>query len=342
MTRPTEAVWRQSFGPIARHFPPTESSHFMLATRWLSVFTCAFLSVSFSPLSANEATRSVVQPDAKLQKLAGEFRFTEGPAADAAGNVFFTDQPNDRIMRWSVDGKLSTFLQPCGRSNGLYFDRDGRLLACADEQNQLWAIDANGQHEVLVEHYQNQRLNGPNDLWVHPNGDIYFTDPFYARPYWKHQEAEQDQRGVYHLSADRKRLTRVAEGLRQPNGIIGTPNGQTLYVADISDNKTYAYRIAQDGSLTERHLFCPLGSDGMTIDEEGHVYLTGRGVIVFNAQGEKMETIEVPEPWTANVCFGGADRRTLFITASEGLYAIATRVAGARSVVTSAANAPSP
>lgn len=281
-------------------------------------------------LPALVAAEGIIALGAKVEKLAGGFKFTEGPAVDARGNVFFTDQPNDRILKWSVAGKLSTFLSPCGRSNGLYFDRKGNLLACADQKNQLWSIDPAGKVTVLVKDFKGKLLNGPNDLWVHPGGGLYFTDPFYKRPYWKRGPQAQDVRGVYYLSPDRKTLSRVADGLVQPNGIIGTPDGKKLYVADIGDKKTYVYTIGKDGTLSDRKLFCRMGSDGMTIDDKGNVYLTGRGVTVFNAAGKKIEHIEVPERWTANVCFGGKDRKTLFITAGKGLYSLAMRVRGPR------------
>ena len=271
----------------------------------------------------------IIAPGATPEKLADGFKFTEGPAVDAEGNVFFTDQPNDRILKWSVGGKLSTFLQPCGRSNGLYFDRGGNLLACADEKNQLWSIDPSGKATVLVTDYKGKLLNGPNDLWVRPDGGIYFTDPFYKRPYWKRGPTEQDAQCVYYLSPDRKTLSRVAADLVQPNGIIGTPDGKSLYVADIRDKKTYVYRIHQDGTLSDRKRFCEMGSDGMTIDAAGNVYLTGRGVTVFDPSGVKIEHVEVPQRWTANVCFGGKNRKTLFITASKALYGLRMLVKGA-------------
>lgn len=276
-----------------------------------------------------QAQSQLIAPGAKVEQLAGDFKFTEGPAVDAEGNVFFTDQPNDRIMKWSVDAKLSTFMQPCGRSNGLYFDAQGNLLACADDKNELWSIDPSGKATVLVKDYQGKLLNGPNDLWIHPNGAIYFTDPMYKRPYWKRGPMEQDGQHVYYLSPDRKTLRRLANDLVQPNGLIGTPDGKTLYVADIGAKKTYAYDLQADGTLSNKRLFCELGSDGMTIDEQGNVYLTGRGVSVFDKTGKKIEQINVPEGWTANVCFGGKDRQTLFITASKGLYAIRMQVKGA-------------
>lgn len=274
------------------------------------------------------AESGIILPGAEVQKLADGFKFTEGPAADKSGNVFFTDQPNDRILKWSVAGKLSTFMQPCGRSNGLCFDGKGNLLACADEKNQLWSIDPAGKVTVLITDYKGKLLNGPNDLWVRPDGGLYFTDPFYKRPYWRRGPIEQDGQCVYYVSPDRQELIRVIDDLTQPNGIIGTPDGKMLYVADIRARKTYSYQIGPDGALTNKTLFCEMGSDGMTIDSEGNVYLTGKGVTVFDRTGQKIEQIDVPERWTANVCFGGKDRRTLFITAGKGLYAIRTRVRG--------------
>lgn len=271
----------------------------------------------------------VVPPGEKARLLAAEFKFTEGPAADAQGNVFFTDQPNDRICKWSVDGKLTTFLQPCGRSNGLFFDKEGNLYACADMENELWKIDPKGKVTVLVKDFDGKKLNGPNDLWVDPDGGIYFTDPLYPRDYWKRDRAmQQDGQHVYYLSPDGKSLTRVATDLRQPNGIVGTPDGQYLYVADIGARKTYRYKINPDKTLADKTLFCNMGSDGMTIDIEGNVYLTGRGVTVFNPEGVQIDHIPIDEGWTANVCFGGKDRDTLFITASDSIYSIKTRVNG--------------
>ncbi|HEV3440239.1 MAG TPA: SMP-30/gluconolactonase/LRE family protein [Gemmata sp.] len=272
---------------------------------------------------------SPVAPGAKLEKLAGGFKFTEGPAPDAEGNVYFTDQPNDRIMKWSLDGKLSTFMEPCGRSNGLCFDKDGILWACADEKNELWQIDVKTKEKkVVVKDYGGKLLNGPNDVWVRPDGGAYFTDPYYKRPYWKRGPKEQDREAVYYLSPEGK-LTRVDEQYVQPNGIIGTPDGKTLYVADIGGGKTYVYDIQADGSLKNRKEFCAMGSDGMTIDEEGNVYFTlNRAVTVYDKTGKKILQINVPEG-TTNVCFGGKDMKTLFITAGTGFYSIAMRVKGA-------------
>ncbi len=274
----------------------------------------------------------LIKEGATLQKLAGEFAFTEGPTSDAEGNVYFTDQPNDRIMKWTVDGQLLTYMQPSGRSNGMYFDRKGRLWSCADAKNELWIIDKNKKKEtIVVKDYHGKLLNGPNDVWVLPDGSAYFTDPFYPRTWWDRKDMKQDVQGVYFLSKDHKTLKRVVDDMKQPNGIVGTPDGKILYVADIGGGKTYSYKINKDGSLSDKKLFCEKGSDGMTIDNRGNVYLThGDGVTAFNPQGEKLVNIPTGEGWTANVCFGGKDHATLFITASKGFYSVDMNVQGVK------------
>ncbi|AFK04469.1 SMP-30/Gluconolaconase/LRE-like region-containing protein [Emticicia oligotrophica DSM 17448] len=279
---------------------------------------------------AQEAQSKIIAKGATLTKLSGEFAFTEGPAADAKGNVFFTDQPNDKIYKWSAeDNTISVFMDKTSRSNGLYFDHQGNLLSCADLENQLISIDKNQKITVLVNDFEGKKFNGPNDLWVAPNGGIYFTDPFYKRPYWKHTEMELPEKRVYYLSPDKRTVTIAAREFVAPNGIIGTPDGKTLYVADISGQKTYTFPINSDGTLGERKLFAAMGSDGMTLDKKGNVYVTGKGVTVFDKNGTKIEHIDVKEPWTANVTFGGKDRKTLFITASKSVYTLKMKVKGA-------------
>lgn len=280
--------------------------------------------------TAQESNRvsPVIAAGAKLEKLAGDFSFTEGPTSDKEGNVFFTDQPNNRIMKWSVDGKLTTFMKPAGRANGMFFDAQGNLIACADEKTELWSITADRKHTVLTNEFEGKPLNAPNDVWVRTDGSLFFSDPFYKRPWWDYSQPPQGTEQVYFLSADRTSLKRVTTDLRQPNGIIGTPDGKRLFIADIRAGKTWAYDIQPDGSLTNKTLRCELGSDGMTLDTEGNLYLTGKGVIVFDPSGKQIEHIAVPESWTANVSFGGKDHKTLFITASKGLYSIKLKFAG--------------
>jgi gluconolactonase len=220
-------------------------------------------------------------------------------------------------------------MEDSGRANGMFFDRAGNLIACADMENQLWSIDDKGNPTVLIESFQGKRLNGPNDVWVRPTGGIYITDPLYKRGYWERDpEMQQDGEHLYFLSQDRLQFFRVDESLVKPNGLIGTPDGKKLYVADIGDNKTYVYDIEEDGYLTNKKLFVEMGSDGMTIDNRGNVYLTGDGVTVFNPKGDKIAHIPIDEKWTANVCFGGGDRKTLFITAMGSVYTLKMKTRG--------------
>ena len=191
-------------------------------------------------------------------------------------------------------------------------------------------IDKNKKVTVLVKDFEGKKLNGPNDLWVDPKGGIYFTDPFYKRDWWARTEKEIDPENVYYLSPDRKKLVVVATDFVRPNGIVGSADGKKLYVADINAKKTYSFQINADGSLSDRKLFAEMGSDGMTIDNKRNVYLTGKGVTVFDENGKQVDHIAVEEPWTANVCFGGKGQKTLFITASKSVYTLKMNVKGVR------------
>lgn len=260
--------------------------------------------------------------------IARQFVFTEGASVDRKGNVFFTDQPQNKIWEYTTDGQLVLFMDSAGRSNGMYFDHDGRLVTCADEQEQIWAIAPDRQVKVLLRDIAGHRMNGPNDLWIDARGGIYFTDPYYQRPYWSRTHGELDGEKVYYLPRGKKQPVVVEATLRKPNGIVGTPDGRFLYVADIGGGKTYRYAIGKHGLLEDRSEFCAQGSDGMTLDERGNVYLTGDGVTVYDNNGKRIAHIPVPEKWTANLCFGGRDRKSLFITASEGFYVLRMRVKG--------------
>lgn len=292
------------------------------------IFCC--VAVGFTSNTAvGQGGGQVVAAGAELKLVSADYKFTEGPAVDRDGNIYFTDQPNDRIMRWDTNGDITEWLKPAGRSNGLFFEKDGNLIACADGKNELWRIRPDKTHEVLLTGYDSKLLNGPNDVWVVGDGSMYFTDPFYKRPYWERDDPEsQLPKRVYRLSSNGQ-VTVAAEDFKQPNGIVGDAAKRLLFVADIGDNKTYRFEIAEDGQLKNRRLFCEMGSDGMTLDQAGNLYLTGKaGVTVFNAEGKQVEVISVPENWTANVCFGGKDRKTLFITASDSVYTIEMQTAG--------------
>jgi len=293
-----------------------------MSRKWYGLAILVLLAVAAAGSGGEIA--SVVGPGAKVAKLADGFRFTEGPAADAKGNIFFTDIPNNRIHKWSLEGKLSTYRENSGGANGLYFDKEGKLVACEGGGRRLVSIDQQGNLTVLAGKYENKRFNSLNDLWIDPKGGVYFTDPSYGN----RDNLEMDGEHVYYLSADRKRLIRVIDDMVRPNGLIGTCDGKLLYVADPGSRKTFVYTVNKDGTLSNKKLFAEEGSDGMTIDNEGNVYLTTSAVAVYNKNGEKIETIEVPER-PSNVCFGGEDKKTLFITARSSLYSVRMRVKAA-------------
>jgi len=298
-----------------------KTNRLLLALCFLVLFPNYQIKAQGSPVIANGAT---------LQLVSSQFSFTEGPATDTDGNVFFTDQPNNKIWEYSTDGKLSLFMDHVGRSNGMYFDHQGNLITAADKNDELWSISPKKKVTVLVKNFRGHRLNGPNDVWVDPKGGIYFTDPYYQRDYWKRTKKDIKKERVYYLTPDKKNVKIVVNDFVKPNGIIGTQDGQTLFIADIGAKKTYSFSVNKDGSLSDKKLFANMGSDGLTLDKQGNVYLTGNGVTVFNKNGKKIEHIPVDEDWTANVTFGGSNRQTLFITASKSLYKIDMKVQGVK------------
>ena len=279
--------------------------------------------------NGGQPTSPVIADGAKLQLVSNQFKFTEGPATDKAGNVFFTDQPNDKIWKYDTEGNLSVFLSPSGRSNGMCFDNKGNLISCADEHDQLWSIDQKGKVTVLVKDYKGKLLNGPNDVFVTSKGKTYFTDPYYQRDYWTRKSPDIQGQKVYYLK-DINDPVVVVDNMIKPNGIVATPDGKYLYVADIEANKTYKFTIAEDGTLKDQTLFAEQGSDGMTMDDKGNIYLTGKGVTVYNKEGKKIEHIDVPADWTANITFWGKERNYLFITASQNVYILKMKVKGNR------------
>jgi len=271
---------------------------------------------------------SIIANGATIQLVSNQYSFTEGPAVDKKGNVFFTDQPNDKIYKWNAaTGEVTVFLQGTGRSNGMMFDRKGNLVTCADEHNQVWSIKPNGKVTVLLKDIDSLHLNGPNDLWIDSKGGIYITDPYYQRPYWTRKAPEIKGQNVYYIPKNKAPLT-VVNDMMQPNGIIGTPDGKYLYIADIRGNKTFKYSIAADGTLKDKTLFIPKGSDGMTIDNKGNIYITGKGITVYNPEGQQIEFIDITGDRTTNVAFGGKERNILFITAMRSVYTLQMKVKG--------------
>lgn len=265
--------------------------------------------------------------------------FTEGPAVDKKGNVFFTDQNNDKIYKWDAKtGNVTLWLTGTGRSNGMAFDRYGNLIACADMHGELWKIFPNGHHQVLVNNYNGKLLNGPNDVWINPaNGGIYITDPIFPRGYWDagdpriqgwpptHSEQAATGKGghVYYLAPGSHHLVRVTtmsdwDADIWPNGVVGTPDGKKLYVNEWTGGPTgtiWSFDIRPDGRLAHMKVFADglVGCDGMSMDEYGNVYVSSGGVKAFNPKGELILTIATPGG-AANNVFAGQNEKTLFIT----------------------------
>jgi len=286
-------------------------------------FILLFLAAAAWPSVGSAA--DLVAPGAKPVKLAGGFKFTEGPAVAANGDVYFSDIPNNRIHKWSVaDGKLSTFAEETKGANGLFFAEDGSLYACQGDAKRVTAYTADGSDSSsLAKRHDGKKFNKPNDLWIDGKGGVYFSDPNYGNP-----EHTQDGEHVYYIPPGGE-VIRVANGFKRPNGLVGTPDDSTLYIADIGDKKIYRYAIQSDGTLKDRKLFCESGSDGMTLDQQGNVYLTAGRVKVFDPKGGQIANLKFPES-PANVVFGGKDRKTLYVTARTGFYSLEMAVSGAK------------
>ena len=265
----------------------------------------------------------IIAPGANLVKVADSFTFTEGVASDASGDVYFSDIPASRIHFYNVNDQGKIFLENSNRANGLHVDQSGNIIACEGaEGGRLVQVSPEGSVTVIAEGYDGKSFNSPNDLWESPNGGFYMTDPRYGS---SRDNLPQDGEHVYYITRDRKTVVRVTDDLVRPNGVTGTVDGSILYVADQGAGKTYRYTILEDGSLSDKQLFADEGSDGMTIDSRGNVYLTNTAVKVYNPAGRLIETIEVPESPT-NVSFGGKNGKTLYITARTSVYKLEMKV----------------
>jgi len=281
-------------------------------------------------ISYNSFSQTLIAPGAKLERVSNQFKFTEGASVDKAGNVYFTDQPNNTIWKYGVDGKLTLFRENAGRSNGTYVDKAGNLITCADENGQIWSIDKKGKETVILKNFKGHQFNGPNDLWIDPKGGIYFTDPYFQRDYWTRKEGDPEMKkeSLYYLAKGKKEPIVVDDQFTKPNGVVGTPDGKNLYAAEIAKGFIIKYDIQPDGTLKNRTNFVEDRADGITLDNKGNVYLAGNGVTIYDPSGKKLEHIDVPENWTANLCFGGKNKDILFITAMGSLYKIQMNVKG--------------
>ncbi|NUQ63035.1 MAG: SMP-30/gluconolactonase/LRE family protein, partial [Pirellulales bacterium] len=312
---------------VVRNAPATENHKPMgraMTTIWRKSIAAMLLATLWGSSAAFGQSRpSVIAPGAKLTKAGDGYQFTEGPTPDSQGGVFFTDVRACRIYRWSTDGQISLFRADTGNANGLAFDKTGNLLACEGGRGRVVSIDPRGHLTVVADRYDGKPFNQPNDLWIGPKGGIYFSDPIYARV-----EKSQDGEHVYYVAPDSKRIARVIDDMVRPNGLVGTPDGRTLFVTDHGAKRTFAYAIGEDGRLSRKRVFALVGADGMKLDDEANLYLAENGILVYDSAGRRRETIEIPEQPT-NLCFAGPDGRTLFITARPAIYTLRMRVAGA-------------
>lgn len=270
-------------------------------------------------------------PDPAPSKLLGGLQFTEGPVWRPEGYLLFSDIPANRIVKYSPDsGAAETFLSPSGNSNGLTLDRDGRLMACEHTGRRVSRQGADGGMETVASHWNGKRLNSPNDLVVHSSGAVFFTDPPYGI---SPEDAEIGFNGVYRIDADGS-VSLLANEFGRPNGIAFSPDESTLYVDDTERRNVRAFEVGDDLYIFNDRVLIDMDADeagspdGMKVDTLGNLYVTGAGgVWVVSAAGERLGVIAFPE-LPANVGFGGADGKTLFVTARTGLYSVRVGVAG--------------
>jgi gluconolactonase len=270
----------------------------------------------------------------KVTKVHDGFQFTEGPAYDGKKFLYFTDIPNDRIMRTDTKGGLETFLEKCGHCNGLMFDGNGALVACRMD-GELIVIDTTSKSiRTISDKYNKVRFNACNDLVVDKSGGIYFTDPRFMAP----EPWPQGKEAFYYRAADGE-VTRLGDDLVAPNGIILSPDEKTLYVLPSMQKQLYAYSIKSPGVLENRRVLYEIkqpkekgdsGGDGMSVDVKGNLYLTtDLGVQIVSPNGELLGIVEFPEQ-PANCSFGGPEMKTLYATCRTGLYAVDMPIAGHR------------
>ena len=276
---------------------------------------------------------ALVHAGAKLQKLAGDLKFTEGPVwiGRDGGYLVFSDIPADELKRWSMQGGLGTFRKPSHQANGNTLDREGRLVTCEHHARRVTRTEPDGQVTVLVDSFQGKKFNSPNDVVVRSDGTVWFTDPPYGTPHGAARELEKNY--VFRLDPDTKRIAIVADDFDMPNGLCFAPDERTLYIADSGKpHHIRAFDVTGDGTLENGRTFCTIDAgapDGIRCDERGNVWSTaGDGVHVFAPDGKLIGKIPVPET-PANLCFGGEDGHTLFITARTSLYSIRVNARGA-------------
>jgi len=283
----------------------------------------------------NEAEfKRIIPADAQIEKLASNLMFTEGPVwvpADG-GYLVFSDIPADELKKWTRAGGVTTFRKPSQNANGNTLDRQGRLVTAEHTGRRVSLTEKDGTVKTLVDAFDGKKLNSPNDVVVKSDGAIWFTDP----PYGLRNRADKEQAGQYVFRFDpkMKAITAVAKDFDMPNGLCFSPDETKLYIADSGKPRHIrVFDVQPDGTLSGGKVFCAIdqgGPDGIRCDADGRIWSSsGSGVQVFAPDGSLIVKINLPESG-ANLCFGEADGRTLFVTARKSLYAVPTRVTGAK------------
>lgn len=307
---------------------------------------CLLFALSFAgPLAAadfqiNDAAefRRCVPADAKVTKLAGDFTFTEGPTwVKAGGFLVFSDIPKDELRQWRPGGGVTTYRSPSHNANGNTTDREGRLVTCEHSGRRVAIQEKDGKVRTLVDSFEGKKFNSPNDVVVKSDGTLWFTDPDYGlktNPTTKQKEGrEQPGNYVYRHDPKSGRTTALVKDFVNPNGLAFSPDEKKLYVADSGTPKHIrVFDVKADGTLGGGKVFCRIDKgvpDGIRVDQAGRVWSSaGDGVQIFSPDGTLVGRILVPES-PANLCFGGDDGKTLFMTARTSLYSIKVAVAGA-------------
>lgn len=281
--------------------------------------------------------RGVVGGSVTFETLGTGFQFTEGPVWHARGRyLLFSDMPGDHMRRWSAADGITTFRQPCFKSNGMAYDWEGRLLVCEHAASRVERLEPDGRWTVIASHHGDKELNSPNDIVVHRDGGIYFSDPTYGRMdhYGVKRAVPLDFRGVYRAEPDGSKLTLLADDFGQPNGLCFSLDFKRLFINDTDRQHIRVFDVAADGGLTGGSVWAETkgegagAPDGMKIDAVGNLWCCGPGGIhVFAPDATCLGVIKVPE-YTANFTWGDDDLQSLFITAATSLYRIRTSVAG--------------
>lgn len=285
-----------------------------------------------------EEPKSLVESGATVKKLADGMKFTEGPVwLPADKKLVFSDIPNSKLMQWKEGDGLSEF-RKSEQSNGNILDLEGRLMTCQHAGRNLVRTEKDGSIKVLVDKFDGKRFNSPNDLAIRSDGTIWFTDP----PWGLTEKTELAGHYVFKLDLKTGKVEAVVKDLAMPNGIIFSPDESRIYIADTGGHTKHpdpayhklpagihCYEVSKSGALGKKLFTINQGSDGLRVDVKGNLYTTSGKVKIYNADGKLLEEIAVPEG-PANLCFGGEDYKTLFITARTSLYSIRLVNAGAK------------